>query len=87
MVVVHTPVLQCLVGCDLVGIQDFVADVNGIFPVVYFSTYCHCSVEYYEMGFIVVKFLLWSVGSSCVIVVFVQNVKCSWFACISSVVR
>ena len=47
-----------LVENNLVGYHEFVAGLAGGCSVAYFGAGCHCSVDDYEVGFVVVKYLL-----------------------------
>ena len=76
-----------LFGHDVVGDHGVVAGDDGGCHVVYFGADYHCSVDEYEVSFVVVKYLLHSVGSSCMIVVLVQNGQCSWLSCLSIIFR
>ena len=58
MVAFYNRVRRCLVECDLVGDKDIVAVVAGGFPVVYFGADYRCSIDDYEVGFVVVKSFL-----------------------------
>ena len=76
-----------LVRCDLVGDHEIVSGVDGGCHVVYFGSGFHCSAGDYEVGFVVVKFLLQIVRSCCIILVLFHNGKWSWLLCISAIVR
>ena len=87
VVAARVSVRRCLVGNDLFCDNEFFSGVEGCCPIVYFGDDCHCPVDEFDVGFVVAKSLLQSVGSSFIIVVLVHNCKWSWFPCLHAIVQ